>query len=445
MTPKRVLFGMRDIRHLPYVEDLIRRLLKENYEISFALDPNYLWNNSKLETEAKLRQLFGVKFEVVLIDQPSPYFVSKKGLLDCLVYLNDREIESEYLKRHMKRINLNFRQFILIKILDFIPSNLRQLVCKKLIKLYRANTYSQDSANINKLKSKPDLVYLTPSNMYNSYEDQLIAEAKISNIPVIVQALSWDNLNNKGSVSSIPDRYLVWNMMHQELLIKRHSIPTNVVKIVGSSYTDKYFIKTPKYSNLHVRRALGIPLDKKLLIFLGSSKNIVKRENLELKSLLDRSQLFQNEYFLMIRPHPSNYKIWNNWNHENTLVWPRFQSLAERNFEQTMSIYSTAVAAFGINTSGFFDALACGIPIFGIEVKNASYQKNSRHFSDLYENGLLVSQSLDDIIEILNVGYLNEYVKELVDSVLPYHGNSVQESIRVIEQLIQGRIETEIM
>ena len=445
MTPKRVLFGLRDVRHFPYVEDLIRRLLKENYRISFALDPNYLWNNSKLETEAKLSQLLGSKFEVLLIDQPPPYLVSKKGLLDCLVYLNDRKIESEYLQRHMERINLNFRQFILIKILGFIPSNLRQLVCKKLIILYRANTYSQDTANINKLKLKPDLVYLTPSNMYNSYEDQLITEAKLSNIPVIVQALSWDNLNNKGSVSSIPDRYLVWNMMHQELLIKRHSIPARVVKIVGSSYTDKYFTKTPKYSNLHVRQALGIPLDKKLLIFLGSSKNIVKRENLELKALLDRSQLFQNEYFLMIRPHPSNYKIWDDWNHENTLVWPRFQSLAERNFEQTTSIYSAAVAAFGINTSGFFDALACGIPIFGIEVKNAFYQKNSRHFSDLYENGLKFCQSFDDIIEILNVGSIGEYVEELVESVLPYHGNSVEESIRVIEQLIQGRIKKEIM
>lgn len=435
---------MRDVRHLPYVEDLIRRLLKENYEISFALDPNYLWNNSKLETEVKLRQLLGVQIEVLLIDQPFPYFVSKKGLLDCLVYLNDRKIESEYLQRHMKRINLSFRQFILIKILGFIPSNLRQLICKNLIALYRSNIHSQDSANISKLKFKPDIVYLTPSNMYNSYEDQLITEAKLLNIPVIVQALSWDNLNNKGSISSIPDRYLVWNMMHQELLVKRHSIPSKVVKIVGSSYTDKYFIKTPKYSSLNVRQALGIPLDKKLLIFLGSSKNIIKRENLELKKLLDKSQLFQNEYFLMIRPHPSNYKIWDNWNHGNTLVWPRFQSLAERNFEQSMSIYSAAIAAFGINTSGFFDSLACGVPIFGIEVKNASYQKNTKHFSDLYENGLKVSQSLDEIIKILNVGSLDEYVKKLVDNILPHHGNSVQESVRVIEQLIQGQMKMEI-
>jgi hypothetical protein len=139
---------------------------------------------------------------------------------------------------------------------------------------------------------------------------------------------------------------------------------------------------------------------------------------------------------LIIRPHPANYKIWDNWNYKNTLVWPRFQSLAERNFEESISIYSASIAAFGINTSGFFDALACGIPIFGVEVKNASYQKNSKHFSDLYENGLKVSQSLDDIFEILNVGFIDEYLKKLIDYILPYHGNSVQETVRVIEQLI---------
>ena len=437
MRKRKILIGLRNVKYLEYIEDIVNQFNTLNYEVSLGLDPNFLISNSIDETKNWLQRNYELVVSEFFCLKKSPSSIkAKKEVLSCVIYLNDNSVEWPYFLRHLGRSSINLRYFTKLIFLSALPRFARIKFSGKLTDKLRKSMVFDEVINEEILRINPDLILVTPGNLFNSYEDQLIVDAKSVGIPTVVHTLSWDNLNNKGTVMAIPDKYFVWNNMHKELLIKRHRIPLQVIEVLGSSFFERYFQSQKYFSKTEVCEALSIPLDFNILTYLGSSKNICKRENLGLEKLLLESKQFKKNYFIIIRPHPTNYRIWNSWKFPNTLVWPRFQNLESRSTVETLSILKASKGAFGINTSGFLDAIACRIPVFGIKFDNIIYQENTNHFQALKKEGLPVFNSIDDAISSIESGNLQMMTNNIALNLLPNQGEVVTRSIKMINKLI---------
>jgi hypothetical protein len=150
---------------------------------------------------------------------------------------------------------------------------------------------------------------------------------------------------------------------------------------------------------------------------------------------------FKREYFLVIRPHPANVNIWSNWRYPETCVWPKFQSLDTRSHLETYSILNSSLGAIGINTSGFLDALASGVPVVALENPDAIYQENTTHFSQLIKDGLSSVKNLQSAITLLHDStYFNDVMKAF-ELTLPNQGTATTSTLRFIKELTNRQIE----
>jgi hypothetical protein len=164
----------------------------------------------------------------------------------------------------------------------------------------------------------------------------------------------------------------------------------------------------------------------------------VKKEHILLKSLLDASSLFSNNYFLIIRPHPANFRTWNNWNYPETLVWPRFQKLESRLTIETKSIFKSSIAAIGINTSGFLDAIACDTPLFPIKTSKALYQDNASHFNHLIGTGIKCFSSIDEILNEIDSSHFSIKQDNLLNEYLPFKNSASMITYDEIMRLVEN-------
>jgi hypothetical protein len=437
MHKKKILIGLRNVEHLEYIENILNQFNALDYEVSFGLDPNFLISNSINETKIWMQKNYELVVNEFFCLKKSPNSVkAKKEVLSCVIYLNDATVEWPYFRRHLSRSSVNLRYFSKLILLSILPKFARIKFSVKFTEKLRKSMVSDEVVNKEILRINPDLILITPGNMFNSYEDQLIVDAKSVGIPTVVHALSWDNLNNKGTVMAIPDKYFVWNNMHKELLIRRHRIPLEVIEVLGSSFFERYFQNQKYFLKTEVCEALSIPPNSNILTYLGSSKNVCKSENLGLEKLLLESEHLEKNYFIIIRPHPANYRIWDNWRFPNTLVWPRFQNLESRSALETLSILKASKGAFGINTSGFIDAIASRTPVFGINFDNIIFQENTSHFQALKKEGLPVFNSIDDAISSIESGNLQLMTNNIALNLLPNQGEVVTRSIKIINKLI---------
>lgn len=437
MFKRKILIGLRNVKHLEYIKDILDQFNVLDYEVSFALDPNFLISDSINETKNWMQRNYELVGNEFFCLEKSPTSIkAKKAVLSCVVYLNDTKVEWRYFRRHLGRSFVDFKYFPILIFLSMLPAFARVKLSIKFTERLRKSLISNEVVNKEILRINPELILITPGNMFNSYEDQLIADAKLVGIPSVVHALSWDNLNNKGTVMTVPDKYFVWNDMHKELLIRRHRIPLEVIEVIGSSFFERYFVGQKHFSKTEVCEALSIPPNLKILTYLGSSINVCKRENLGLEKLLLESEQLKKSYFIIIRPHPANYRIWDNWRVPNTMVWPRFQDLESRTTIETLSILKASKGAFGINTSGFIDAIASGTPVFGISHSDVIFQENTNHFQALKKEGLQVFNSIDGAIASIESGNLQLMTNDIALNFLPNQGEVVARTIKMINQML---------
>jgi hypothetical protein len=235
-----ILIGVRRLDHIQYFSKVVNELVLRSFKVYFAIDPIFLLNDSTQETKGYIKKEFGWDFdELFTLSENTENSVKSKRFLGCLVYLCDPNLEWDYLVRHAKRSKITKLGFLILYLLRHLPKTLRVFVSTKMtLKLRNRMT---DSLLINDwIKDLDlDLIFVSPGNMFESKEDNLIADARLLNIPSVVQTLSWDNLNSKGTVMSIPDLYLAWNKMHANLLVERHLVPSENIGVPGSLFLEK--------------------------------------------------------------------------------------------------------------------------------------------------------------------------------------------------------------
>ena len=107
-----ILVGIRRLDHIQYFSSVLNNLISNSSKVYFAIDPDFLLNCSVPETKSYLSQNFGWDVdELFTLSENTKSSIKSKRLLGCLVYLNDSNLEWDYLVRHAKRSRIRTSSF----------------------------------------------------------------------------------------------------------------------------------------------------------------------------------------------------------------------------------------------------------------------------------------------------------------------------------------------
>jgi hypothetical protein len=246
------------------------------------------------------------------------------------------------------------------------------------------------------VRLQPDLVLATGTIRYVSAEVDVLKSARRLGIPTGIFVTSWDNLTNKGSLKFTPDRVFVWNDVQARDAVELHGIPADRVRATGAHVFDEWFERRASRSRDEFLAELGLEPEKPYVVYLCSSRNIVRPSEVEfveswIRALRSSEDERLRRIGVVVRPHPNADEQWRgvDLGFQNAVVWPRqgihpVAAQARADFVDTLA-YSAAVV--GINTTAMIEAAVLGKSVLTILVPKFK-QETTLHFHYLLaENG----------------------------------------------------------
>ena len=258
----------------------------------------------------------------------------------------------------------------------------------------------------------PDVILISPMNMRFSSETDIAKSAFKLKIPFCVLCLSWDNISTKGLFHIEPDRLLVWHHEQKKEAKNLHYVPKKKIRITGSPFLDKWFLpnKFLKVSKKEFCERLGLDQNKKIILYLGSSKNIIKDEHLiinELSALFLKSENKDLENSqIVVRCHPANNLDSKDLAKSNVIVYPEVAVLPE--LDEHNELFKTmcehADAVIGINTTAMVDAIILDKPVFSPEIEKYKFsQIRTEHYKRMKASGAIhASKELEGLVNLLS-------------------------------------------
>jgi hypothetical protein len=140
-------------------------------------------------------------------------------------------------------------------------------------------------------------------------EVDLIARLlKQNNVPVIASIHSFDNVTKRGWQSVIWDQYIVWNKYNKAELQRIHKAlqKDELITIAGAPQFDFHYNPDFHWSREEWLDKLGLPADKKVILYSGGPVSLLPDEPQYLKAL---KEAFNNgeiskDYVVLFRCHP---------------------------------------------------------------------------------------------------------------------------------------------
>jgi hypothetical protein len=261
-----------------------------------------------------------------------------------------------------------------------------------------------DSALIDFLRAiEPDALVVTPLVLRGPggvQQTQLVKAARRLGIPVALAVGSWDHLSSKGFIRVDPDAVIVWNETQKREAVEMHGVPPGRVVVTGAQLFDQWFTMKPTVSREAFLTRVGLPPDRTVILYVGSSRGIAKPE-LErafvrrwIEALRASPHPTVREASVLIRPHPGNFESWAamEWSRlAPVAVWPLQRPAIPMSDAETAeyfhSLYYSA-AIVGINTSAMIEAAILDRPVFTVQTPEfSSTQAGTTHFHYLVPEG----------------------------------------------------------
>jgi hypothetical protein len=410
--PAKVLFVGRSIAHFSYFDSIIAGLLDRGADVELLVDE--IWSKRWSEASQTAVKEFaeahpGLKTGWIVrrADEHRDHIFAMRELRSYRSYLTRDYTTGFYTNRWRQYLTAEDK----VRVED--PKFQRWLKSPlAAVSLRWAELKTPPDAGITaQLKEKaPDVMLVTPMNMRFSEETDYVKAAKALGIPTGLPVLSWDNLSTKGLLHIKPDRVFVWNEFQHEDALGIHRMPRSRVEISGAPFFDKWF--TPQ-GDLETREAfcarLGLDPARKILLYLGSSRNIAIDESWFTEAIRDRlaasSDPALKGFQIVVRPHPANAEPYKRLVSDTVKVWPENGELPEtkRAFTDMQTTFRHADAAVGINTSGMIDSVLADVPTFSVKIERyADTQGGSKHFRYLTSgDALYMMDDLDQFVATL--------------------------------------------
>ena len=231
-----------------------------------------------------------------------------------------------------------------------------------------------------------------------------VRAAKRLGVPTVFAVHSWDNLSSKGLIRLSPECVAVWNHVQRGEAVELHHQPEGRVVITGAYPFDGWFSTSPSLSRSEFLNRVGLPEDRKLILYLCSALYFAKAQPEGdfvrdwLIKLRNASDQRLREAAVVIRPHPKRATEFIEHHplgdDKLAVIWPargEMPNSIERHTTFFDSLYH-ADAVVGLNTSAMIEAAIVGREVHTIlEPRYHVSQQETFHFGYLSDpkNGLL--------------------------------------------------------
>ncbi len=275
---------------------------------------------------------------------------------------------------------------------------------------------------------QPDLVF--SPNVMGKFDLYFLKTAKKLKIKTVALVNSWDNLSSRGLMRSLPCQLLVHNEEIKEDAVCLQGFPGERISVCGLPHFDYYLTSERSAREVFYER-IGVPLDKKIILFCPAGLRMNKTEWQVLKSL-DRAIKSGNICFsahILVRQPPnadmfmgdlkegenitfdkmsnkfqtSDPNDWE-WQHKDMthLADSLFYSVMVINYASTMSIDAAAFDKPVISVA--FDGFEKLAPA---ESFSWFYYKTTHYKKLLKLKGVKLAFDMPGLVDIINKYYSN--------------------------------------
>lgn len=406
----KIVFVGRSIAHFTYYESIVLSLSKKGHRIQLLYDKQWSrkWPKNVVEKFIHKNPNVSLEWSKRRKGIFRNYIFVARELLSFISYLQRNDQSCFYLKRWQTYLPAPLRpgHFFDRNIIHYF---LKWKFTKWVLKGFETFLPPDKHIKQSLKEKKPDVVVVTPVNMRFSEEIEYLKAAKSLNIPTVLPVLSWDNLTTKGLIHICPDRLFVWNEVQKKEAEMIHQIPEHQIEITGAPFFDKWFtdIDTGRTRTAFCRE-IGLPPEYPIILYLGSSANIIKDETWLLQELWETKKKHHDKNIrnagIIFRPHPANYDHYVSLDCENLVVLPKKGALPEDDpskfdFLDSLKYCSLTV---GVNTSGMLDAIINNKPC--VAIKRDEFRKTqvmACHFKRLMETDVLsIAESAEDVTRL---------------------------------------------
>lgn len=249
---------------------------------------------------------------------------------------------------------------------------------------------------------RPDAVLFTPLlGLESGSQLDYLYAATGAGIPTALCVWSWDHLSSKALIRTVPDRVFVWNHTQQREAVDLHGVPADRVVVTGAQCFDRWFDRQPSRSRTEFCQRVGLPDNRPFLLWVCSA--LFKGSPVEaefvlrwIRALRASRQHAVREANILVRPHPSRMKEWEQINlmlHSGVALWGGNPVDTVARADYFDSLYHSS-AVVGLNTSAFIEGAIAGRQVFTILLPEyRENQEGTIHFHYLLDvaGGLLHS------------------------------------------------------
>ena len=283
----------------------------------------------------------------------------------------------------------------------------------------------------------PDVVLVSRLIDFGSSQVDYVRAAQYLGIPAGLPVASWDNLTNKGLMKVRPDFVTVWNEFQKEEAVTLHGVPQDRVWVTGAQTFDVWFDRKPSSDRTAFCRRLGFDPQRRLIVYLGSSRSIAGYEvdivRRWLRALRGHDDPPVQHASVIVRPHPKHVEQWQGVDLSEfgaVEVWPRagVVPLTDGQRDDFFDTLYHAAAIVGLNTSAQIEAAIVGRPVLVLVDPEASAARagtletlHFRHLSDPERGVAIVAETtrehlaqLSEAIRRPEPGRGQKFVQEFV-------------------------------
>ena len=240
-------------------------------------------------------------------------------------------------------------------------------------------------------ENRPDVVVASPCMYLVQHEAEYLKAANVLGIPTIMALFSWDHLMVKGTFNIIPEWVFLWNQVLRADAVRFHGMPRDKIFLTGTPHFDTWFDMQPSLNRVEFCRRVGLDPSKPFVAYLCSSlfSNEVKFFKEFVKAI--SKDPTTHDLNVLVRPYPSRAKMWENFEDERVVVWPKDATIpdapeAKHDYFHTF-YHSIAVA--GISSTAFLEAAVVDKPCLTIMTDTHRFEQSFGHFNYLLEADFL--------------------------------------------------------
>ena len=435
-TPGRVLFVLHEPGYFRMYGSTIVEMGRRGWDVVLVFD-----RPDKRGPDAQVPRGAGrtVRSLGALPGKASPAATTLRMALDYLRYLEPSFAHADYLRERTGRKLPSQLRFL--KHLHRLPRS----VFTGVLRLARlAERFMRVSpAMLDFVRAlRPDVIVITPLVIVGrsgALQTEATKCGQELGIPVIAGVASWDHLTSKGMIRVVPDALTVWNDTQAHEAHHLHRVPASRVVVTGAQSLDHWF--EPAHADVvrAFRGSLGIGDGRRVVLFAGSSPNMAPGDSEVqfvrrwLPAVRASADVRLRDAFVIVRPHPSNTKQWENVDlgDPQTVVHPKAYSgipLTDEEVDTFRYSLLASDAVVGINTTAMIEAAILRRPV--LAVRDAAFehsQQQTLHFAYL---------SNDQTGCVITADGLPEHVAQL-EAILADNRPALAAADRFVERFVR--------